>query len=235
MPNNFAHRAWHKVHYYWKSLSFLQLLVRIVIDGCAKLGLRIEPYYLMAEGLSLGTCTWDTQDFADYEFRFLTEREMPALTALPGRTLSEPELVQRLRDGGKCFAALSHGEIIAFTWWSLSECRFELHPLFVLQPNEAYLFDAYTLEACRGNGLAPYLRYRCYQELARLGREHCYSITVMLNQPALHFKQKLGARIVHLGLFIEVLRYWRGNFTLKPYVFYWPDMMPAPTCIAERE
>lgn len=234
MPNTFVNRTWLKVRYYWKSLSFFQLLIRVLIDGCAKLGLRIEPYYLMAEGLRLGTFAWSKKDFIEYEFRFLTERDMRALASLPGRTSSEAELIQRLREGKRCFGAFYHGEVVAFTWWNLAECLFGLYPVLALQPHEVYLFDAYTLEACRGNGIAPYLRYRCYQEAVQLGREHCYSITVALNQSALRFKQKLGAQFVQLSVFIEILRRWRWHFTLKVYPFRWSETKRATSFASDH-
>lgn len=234
MPNAFINRTWLKVRYYWKSLPFFQLLVRVLIDGCAKLGLRIEPYYLMADWLRLEGVAGKAQDFAGYEFRLLTERDMNAIAALPGRTPSAAELIQRLREGKRCFGAFQNGGIAAFTWWNLTECLFESHPLFALQSNEAYLFDSYTVEAFRGNGLAPYLRHCSHQELARLGRDHCYSITVALNLPALRFKQKLHAQIVHLGVFIEILRRWRWNCTLKSYPFRWPETTRAPSFASDR-
>jgi GNAT superfamily N-acetyltransferase len=194
-----------------------------LIDGCAKLGLRIEPYYLMAEGLSLGTFSGRAEDFAEYEFRFLKERDMEALAALPGRTPSEAELIQRLQEGKCCFGVFYQGEVVAFTWWNLTECLFESYPVFALQAHEAYVFDTYTVEAYRGNGIAPYLRYRCHYELVQLGRKYCYSITVVLNQPALRFKQKLHVQIIQLNVLIEILRRWRWHFTLKVYPFRWPE------------
>lgn len=219
----FVQRAWLRIRYYWKSLSFFQVLLRVCIDGCAKLGLRIEPYYVMAEGLCLGAFSWDEQDFTEYEFRLLTERDMKALATLPDRAPSEEELNQRLREGKHCFGALHHGEVVAFTWWSFTECSFESSSLFALHVNEAYLFDAYTTEAFRGSGIAPYLRYRCYQTLAQVGREHCYSITVAFNHPALRFKQKLHAQITQLNVLIEILWRWRRHSPLKRYPFRWPE------------
>ncbi|HEX2981071.1 MAG TPA: hypothetical protein VHO48_12455 [Anaerolineaceae bacterium] len=68
------------------------------------------------------------------------------------------ELVQRLNLGELCYVALHRGHIISYTWGS-----FQAYPVtflsrtFPVGPDEVYLYDAYTLEAYRGEGINPYL------------------------------------------------------------------------------
>lgn len=128
---------------------------------------------------------------------------MSALAELPGRRFPAPALVSRLERGQKCLGALSEGQVVAFTWCDLERCHFEGFP-FALRENQAYLFDAYCALDWRGRGLAPYLRYRAYEELERLGRTELFSITDAFNVSAFHFKEKLCARPVLLGLQVKL-------------------------------
>ena len=153
----------------------------------------------------------------DYEVKFLTADDMPALATIPGRLPTEDDLQQRLREGKRCLGIRHQGAPVVFIWCDIDTCGFEEYPLFRLQANEAYLFDAYTVETARGGGLAPFMRYRLYEELARLGRERYYSITVFFNTPAARFKAKLGARILELRVLVELFRRWRVHRVLRRY------------------
>lgn len=217
MPGSLPTRTWRKVCYYWRSLPVYGFVVRILIDGLAKLGLRIEPYYLVVEGIASRNLLPEAETFAECEFGFLGAQDMKAIAALPDRRFSEEDLLRRLEEGEKCFGAKYRGAVVAFSWCNFTECAFETHRLFSLRNDEAYLFDAYTVEAFRGQGIAPYLRSRWYQELEKLGRTRCYSITVALNAAAAQFKKKLQAQVVELRVFVEVLRTWRFHYSLWKY------------------
>ena len=88
---------------------------------------------------------------------------------------------------------------------------------FKLNENEAYLFDAYILKAYRGHKLAPFMRYRCYRELEKMGRSTFYSYSDYFNTPANRFKKKLDARLLKLCLFIKLFEKFEWNLTLKSY------------------
>ncbi|MGE0826707.1 MAG: hypothetical protein AB7G75_25885 [Candidatus Binatia bacterium] len=211
MPSSLWTRTWTKVRYYRRGLSPFEFALRLLIDSIAKLGVRIELFHLVREGLAVAPALPE-RFFADkYEVAFLQPQDMSALAGIPGRRPTTEDLRQRLQDGKHCLAITRRGEIHAFTWCDLSTCRFEDFPLFSLQANEAYIFDAYTVETTRGQGLAPFMRYRLYEELAKLGRDRCYSITVLFNTPAARFKAKLGAQIVALHVFIELFTRWRWH------------------------
>lgn len=217
MPDSLLTRSWLRIRYYRKGLPWYGLVLRVLIDGLAKLGFRIEPYYLMLEGVPAGGLPHLESGFSDYALGFLGPQDMKALAAIPGRVFSEEELLRRLQEGKLCLGVTYRGEIVAFTWCNLEDCTFEQHRLFLLRENEAYLFDAYTVESFRGKDIAPSMRYRCYQELAKLGKEKCYSITVVFNVPATNFKKKLGAQVLELDVFVELLRKWRFYYSLKRY------------------
>jgi len=217
MENSLLIRTWVKIRYYIRGLLPHQALLRVLIDGCAKLGVRIEPFHVVVEGLAFGRPPSVESLMDNYEVKFLTADDMPALATIPGRLPAEDDLQQRLREGKRCLGIMHQETPVAFTWCDIDACHFEEYPLFRLQANEAYLFDAYTVETARGGGLAPFMRYRLYEELARLGRERCYSITVLFNTPAARFKAKLGARIIELHVMIELFKWWRIHRVLCRY------------------
>ena len=96
---------------------------------------------------------------------------------------------------------------MAFTWCNLTQCLSEGYS-FPLNDEEAYLFDAYTASDLRGQGLAPALRYRLYEELARLGRTKLYSISERFNTPAIRFKLKLGAKLLKSDWYVTLFKKW---------------------------
>jgi GNAT superfamily N-acetyltransferase len=217
MGSSLLARTAAKIRYYRQGLPWHYAVLRIVIDTLAQFGVRIELFHLVLEGLSLADAADQERLSQDIEVRFLTADEMAALAAIPGRQPTEANLRQRLQEGKLCLGLCQQGAPVAFTWCDLEACCFEGYPLFQLRVNEAYLFDAYTRETARGNGLAPVMRYRLYKELARLGKTRCYSLTVLFNAPAARFKAKLGARILELHVLIEVCKRWRLHRVLRRY------------------
>lgn len=217
MRQSFSRALRERIRYYRHSVPLSGLGPQLLLDILAKGGILIHPYHVVVEGLEQVTTRPSAEKFAEYEISFFGLAEMPAIAALPGRTLSLQDLLSRLQVGKLCLGAKHRGTMAAFTWCSLTEGTIGSYRLFSLQRHEAYLFDAYTLEQFRGVGIAPYLRYRCYEELVKLGRPHCYSVTAVWNAPAARFKRKLGARIVELGVLVSLFRRWRFHFQLRDY------------------
>ncbi|MEW6486521.1 MAG: hypothetical protein AB1578_01225 [Thermodesulfobacteriota bacterium] len=178
-------------------------LPRLLVDGLALLGITVRPFYLHREGLSLAGLRVFEEELAPLGVGFLGPGDMPALGELPGRSLPAPALLSRLERGQRCLGARWEGQVVAFTWCDLERCHYE-GCSFALGPDQAYLFDAYCALEWRGRGLAPYLRYRAYGELEGLGRTELFSITDAFNVSALHFKEKLRARPVLLGLQVKL-------------------------------
>ena len=177
----------------------------VFIDALSKLGIRIEPFDLFLEGLDRGERPARPGWLEGGSVNFLAREDMTELARMPGRDFSQDELEGRLRSGQLCLGVRHQEKIIAFTWCHLTECRIETHRLFELSADEASLFDAYTLADYRGRNLAPWMRYRCYEEMAKLGRQCCFSVTIIFNTPAVRFKEKLGARVIGKGVYVELL------------------------------
>jgi hypothetical protein len=187
---------------------------QVVLHGLAKMRITIQPYYLFVEGLFGRTIPRYETGFNEYDLSFLGREDMKVIAAIPHRLFSEEQLLLRLEEGKLCFGATCRGEIAAFTWCDLDECHFQGYS-FPLKKNEAYLFDAYTLDSFRGRGVAPFIRYQLYKELAKSGRTTLYSISERFNIPAIKFKKKLNGEIVGRGLSLELFRRWRLNSQLK--------------------
>ncbi|MBW2630911.1 MAG: GNAT family N-acetyltransferase [Deltaproteobacteria bacterium] len=206
--------------------SWKQLAVDIC-GGYNGTGVSICSYYLVMEGL-FGDSPRVPKTASPLDIRFLGPEDMAQIAAIPERNIREPVLQQRLLEGKRCLGMLDGKTIVAFTWCDLESCHFRGCP-FPLAENEAYLFDAYTSKECRGTGIAPYLRYRLYDELAKMGKTYLYSITDRFNKPSLRFKLKLNARIIGKGLSVILFKRWHlvSRFT--------PTEPNAPVNQPERE
>jgi hypothetical protein len=212
MPDSLIQRASAKIRYYKRGVPWHGLILRVSIDAASRLGLRIEPFDLFLEGLGRAQAPLAPSGIEDCHAAFLLPGDMREVASMPGRESSEADLRARLESGQRCLG-VKHGErIIAFTWCNLHACTIGEHRLFDLTDDEASLFDAYTVEPFRGRNLAPWMRYRCYEEMAKLGRHRCFSVTIVFNTPALRFKTKLGAEIIGRGVYIEVLGRSRFHF-----------------------
>jgi GNAT superfamily N-acetyltransferase len=182
-------------------------LPRIFIDGLDKLGIQIHLIYLTREGITGEVPRQRQNGLEGYEIRFLEPEDMMEIAKIPYRPATHEELQSRLKDGNLCLGAKRDGRLVAFTWCNLTWCTSEGIP-FPLNDDEAYLFDAYTSSDSRGQGLAPGLRYRLYEELTRMGRTKLYSVTDRYNTPALRFKLKLGAVILKSSWHVTLFKWW---------------------------
>ena len=191
---------------------------KVVLDGLSKMGIRISPYYIVLEGLFDRSLPDFERGFEEYEIGFLGTEDMGEIAAIPGpdRPFSEKDLLRRLKQGKKCLGIKYRGQIVAFTWLDLAEFSYRFYR-FSLKEDEAYLFDAYTLMSFRGKGIAPYVRYQCYKELAKLGRNKLYSISECFHSSSIRFKMKLNAKLLELGIYIELFNKWYFNSRLKRY------------------
>ena len=72
--------------------------LRIFFDMVAKFGLRITPYYVIREGIQGNGLQSLEKGFDEYELRFLNEKDMGSLGRIPGRSFTQDQLNQRLRD-----------------------------------------------------------------------------------------------------------------------------------------
>ena len=192
-------------------------LPRLFFDALARIGITIEPYYILLEGLFGQPPSADfTTRFKDYDVILLTADDMKAIAAIPGKEESERQLLGRLNKGNLCVGIKHNSHLVGFTWCDLAEFTLKGNEK-PLKPDEAYLFDAYTLIPYRGKGIAPYIRYQCYQQLADMGKTKLYSVSGAFNVSSLKFKQKLKAEITEKHLSIDIIKRWRFNFLIKRY------------------
>ena len=128
-------------------------------------------------------------------------------------------MLERFRSDSRAIGIFVDGNLAAYTWYRVDivptpYCAGEL---FRLERDEAYLFDAYVVPAYRGRRLVNLVRYRAYEELQRLGRDHLYSITLAFNSSSHRFKQKLRAENAELRLQLGLARWKVIDFRLRAY------------------
>ena len=202
-------RAWNKIQY--------GMVLQVLRDYLAKIGIEITPYYLLMEKPSDGASVEPQGDFSEYSLAFFGPDEIKVMATIPGREyILEEYMLSNLKKGKKCLGMKYKGQIACFTWFDFEECSFK-GTKFSLKENEVYLFDLYTLKSFRGRNLAPYLRYHSYKILTSMGKDAYYSITEWYNRPSLRFKKKLDARFLKLRLNIELFGKYRRHWTVKNY------------------
>ena len=186
-------------------------------DYLAKLGVEITPFYWMEEKVPDQVPTHLDADFKGYEFSLFGLEEIKEICKLPERKfMSEEHITKIFHQGKKCFGAKYRGEIAGFIWFDLTESCTRFWPT-TLKNNEAYIFDMYVLRSFRGKNLAPVLRYKAYGILKELGRDTCYSVTESFNTPSIKVKEKLNAKFVFLGLYVNLFKKYRKRWILRKY------------------
>jgi hypothetical protein len=195
--------------------GFLSTLLR-----CMKLaGIQITPFYLMSEGLPPEISVGLTALPEGFEFSIFCLNDIKVISNLPEReSYSDSEdVIDNFNKGEMCFGIKCSGQIVAFTWVSFEKSPTKLYRT-AMRKNEAYFHDMYVLKAFRGNNLAPILRYKSYEALRDMGRDTFYSITDFFNTASFRFKQKLNAKVVFLGVYIELFNKWyQGLWVVKRY------------------
>jgi GNAT superfamily N-acetyltransferase len=190
------------------------LMTKVALDRLAMVGIRITPFYLVEERLSEEVAPDLEKGFEAYEVVPLGPQEMEAVARITKYGFTQEQLLERLQRTNQCLGVKQDGVLAAFTWADLSECRSEWWR-FPLKDNEAYLFDAYTLEEFRGKGIAPYMRYACYKALSQMGRDRFYSISEVFNAPSLRFKERLKAKLLSLWVSVELFGRYRRTWKLR--------------------
>lgn len=196
------------------------LMIETLLRQLLRLGIEISFYYVFREGLS-DTKSQKVKSKAEHgEIIFLSIDEMRQIACIDDRRDSETDFRERMERGDQCLALKVDGMIAGFTW-----CRFDLFDYppnlgFKLQRNEVYLYDMYILKAYRGSDFAPILRYRCYEELQKIGRNVLFSFSDKFNNPAIRFKNKLGAHITNVCLYVRLGKKIRWNWNLRSYPIF---------------
>ncbi len=189
----------------------MRRLLRIL----ARLHIEIMPYYIVRDQGPAANSPMASAPMPDLELGFLEIEALGEILHLKGKGRFD-KLRKRMVDGHRCFVVKHEGWVIAKMWCDLSEfryppCRFDL------QADEAYFYAAYTEPGHRGKGIAPFLRVKCYEALAKEGITNFYSYTEYFNTPAKRFKKKLDARNLALCLHVSLFERISWNWTLRNY------------------
>ena len=206
---SFLKKIQTKVRYGLTMLNINNLILK-------KIGIAFTPYILFQEGINFSEITEFKRLPSEYSFESLGPEDMKIMKTLDAG-FSEEELLGRLCRGEKCIGLKHNNEIAAFMWINFKEYSGYSSIPTHLKSNEAYLRFMYTVKSYRGKNLAPYLRYKCYENLNELGRDVLYSISDYFNSPAVKFKKKLNAKKLKIMLYIKLSNKLSWNFTLKSF------------------
>lgn len=191
------------------------LVLQVLRNQLSKIGIEITPFYLTLVGTSAGKAPEIRGGEERFSCGFLEEKDLIRMNNDP-RGYSVNKLLGYLKKGRKCYGIKKGSEVTAFVWIDLKECNFD--PLrFPLRNHEAYTFSAYTMEAYRGRGIAPYMAYHCYRELQAMGRTRIYSVSEYFNRSAIRYKMKLGTRKLRLYLHVRLFKKYQRRILVKAY------------------
>ncbi len=206
-------KSWQRLQHNYK----YGLLGQSILLRLTKIGLDLMPYYLYRERIEHAS-----PKFPDQKFRLerITAEKIDHIADnFPDeRRIWRKTWKRRLSDG-EIGLLLKHGDKIAgFTWANLDACSGTSgHTLFELKCNEAYLHDMVIAKDYRGSNLAMLLRIASYEELKRLNRDTCYSISACFNKPANKFKKKLNAERIELRCEVTLFRRMRRDFRIRRF------------------
>jgi ribosomal protein S18 acetylase RimI-like enzyme len=154
----------------------------------------------------------------NFQFSVFDLEDVIAISKMEERKDYAPEMyvIDSFNAGDTCLGIKKDGEIAAFAWLSINECRDTCYQA-KMKDYEAYLYDIYVIKSFRRRNLATILRYETYDILKRLGRTTCYSISECSNTPSFQFKKKMGGEALFLGLCIAICKKHHIRCVLKKY------------------
>jgi hypothetical protein len=200
-----------KIEYKFKHGLVLQSIRNIL----TKVGINIAPYYWVQEGLTETEEPQIDGNVSDYTLGFLETGDLMKIAAsIPG--YSADALLADLKAGHLCLGLKYNSEIASFMWINLKDCSY-MPVKIILNSDEAYLTSMYTVESFRGKNLAPYLRYKSYEILKKMGRTKIYSVSEFFNSAAIRYKEKLKAKNLKLVFYLKLFNKLKWSFTLRTY------------------
>jgi hypothetical protein len=191
------------------------LVLDTISNQLARIGIKIFPYYWVQEGINSTEVPEIRGIISDYTIEFIEAEEIKKIDENLG-TYSLEGLLAYFDAGKKCLGLKYKNELASFMFINLTECDFTSSNI-LLKNDEAYLAYMYTMKAFRGKNLAPYLRYKSYEILKKMGRNRIYSVSIFFNSSAVRYKEKLNAKNLKLLLYIEIFKRLKWRFTLKTY------------------
>lgn len=191
------------------------LVLQAIRNQLARVGIVITPFYWVQEGMNFTEAPGIKGAITDYKVEFLEAEDLKSISENV-HGYSAGLLLADLNEGKLCLGLKRNDEIASFMWINLTECSFAPvnKPLKV---DEAYLTSMHTIESFRGNNLAPFLRYKSYEILKKMGHDKIYSVSEYFNSSAIRYKEKLNAKNLKLVLYIKLFRRLEWSFTLREY------------------
>jgi hypothetical protein len=182
-----------------------------------RIGIDIDPYYLIQEGLNKNNAPKIKGNDSDYLLVELNLEEVKkVISNSAGMILLLDKIVEEFNNGQICIALKHQNEVAAYMFIELNDF-ITRHQTISIKNNEAYLLNMYTFQSYRGKNLAPYLRYKSYEKLKDMGRDSLYSITTYFNTSSMKFKKKLDAKKLNLSISIKLFKKFHWHFLIKEY------------------
>lgn len=195
-----------------------RLVLQVIRNRLAAIGIKVAPFYVYQSKLSdiKEIPAIKDDDLSAYEVNILGAEDIKYI-GNNSRGYTETHFQKLLKNNNICIGIKHDHKVVAFIWFDLDECNYPPHR-FRLKENEAYGFSLYTMESCRGKGIAAYLIYQGYQLLkSSRNIDTFYSVNEYYNSSSLNLKKKMHARRLKLILYIELFKKLQWKVTLKNY------------------
>ena len=193
------------------------LLGQSLLSRLRKIGLNIKPYFVYIEDIEDRDPNFSSDQFRIAEITKDNAAEI--IAKFPDDKRIWPHTWQRRLSDGELGLVLWDGSGIAgFTWAARNVFPSPSgRAVFNLPADAVYLHDMVISENYRGRSLASKLRSVCYQAMLAEKVTMAYSATLYFNQPAIRFKEKIGARKVQLRIETIFFKKLKSDICLRKY------------------
>jgi GNAT superfamily N-acetyltransferase len=143
---------------------------------------------------NLSTTCFETRDKAEVDVRAVQWKDiLDVVTKF--KKFRGGEIEKRLRAGHLCFIAEKKGCIVGYKWVSFNETYVAgLERTIRTDSDSAYIYDAFTVPECRGQGITGQISARIYDHLLQTGIKKTYEIISKNNFSALRYAEKTELR-----------------------------------------
>lgn len=191
------------------------LILQVIRNRLYRIGIEFTPFYLTRLGMAITEIPKIKGNENEYAHGFFKEEDIISIKN-NARGYPVETLLDNLRKGKKCYGIKKGNEVAAFMWIDFEECNFK--PIrFPLEKDEAYTYGVYTMESFRGMSIAPYMAFKCYNDLKLMGRNTIYGVSEYFNRSAVRYKMKLKPKKLKLYLYIGLFKKFHKLFILKSY------------------
>lgn len=140
------------------------------------------------------------------EIRSESDPSLDGAVAVDEWKTDRTAMVQRLRDGARCFVAKHNGQVIATLWLTTADRFFDayLGREFRLSEDESYAWGAHCVPAHRGSRVISTLVTHAMTRLSREQGKKQFTILVRTdNRPSIRAARSLGFTQVGRAGFVE--------------------------------